>query len=153
VATPPTWVPTVAQVAGYIPTRTKELRSTRYLDTFTDATRPTAVQVTAIAADAARRVKSAVGPEMPERLEDSAGIAAAILAAAWIERAYFPEQLETDRSAYDALMAEYDKELALLISATAEGTEDPGDGGTVITSGMPAYGFPAVGAPASGVRW
>jgi hypothetical protein len=143
----------VEQVAAYIPTRTKPLQGLQDEETFTADTRPTANQVTLLAEQSANKVLVAVGSDLPDYLKDAATSVAAVLTASEIELRYYPEQLDTERSPYDLLVAKFDKELAWLVAQIDKGTEIPGDGGGVITPGMPAYGFPAVGAPASGVWW
>jgi Fe-S oxidoreductase len=143
----------VEQVAAYIPTRTKPLGGLQDEETFTADTRPTATQVTLLAQQSANKVLVAVGSDLPDYLKDAASSVAAVLAASDVELRYFPEQLNTDQSPYDLLVAKFDKELGWLVAQIEKGTEVPGDGGEIVTPGMPAYGFPAPGAPASGVWW
>lgn len=119
--------PTIDQVALLIRARTKD-DSGNEVGTFDDATRPTDVQCVA-EIDAAYDV---IRMRLPTDLSGlSADVMAgmvqvvALEAACRIEKAYWPEQVRTDRSNYSVLKVERDEELAALVQmATAPATEE-----------------------------
>lgn len=90
------WAPTVADVAKYIPTRTRDTTtpgSDALLNTFTPNTTPTGSQAQSIIDDAVGGVVSVVGelpasPPADPEIYSQARVAAAIRAAADIEMAY-----------------------------------------------------------------
>jgi hypothetical protein len=90
------WAPTLADVARYIPTRTRDAAtpgSDALLGTFTPTTTPTADQAQSIIDDAVGAVVAAVGelppsPPADDQILSQARVAAAFRAAADIEMAY-----------------------------------------------------------------
>jgi hypothetical protein len=117
--------PSVADVALLIRARTKDADG-REVGTFTDETRPTDVQVE-------EHISAAVAllsPRWPVPIDDSYYLAVqrltAYRAAMQIEKSYFPEQVRSDRSAYDQLREEYQDDLAALMDALGAGGADGG---------------------------
>ena len=146
--------PTVADVARHLRARTKDHLGNE-VGTFTDNTRPTAAQVLFEIPNGVRTVTSKIGVEIceggdvekQEALYQDAKNHAAMATAMVIERSYFPEQIGTDRSPYNAIRDELKDGMKTLIEAVAEhcgggGGESVGGGGQ-----MPSGGFP----PATGI--
>jgi hypothetical protein len=126
--------PSVADVALLIRARTKDADG-REVGTFTDETRPTAEQVE-------EHISAAVAllsPRWPIAIDDSYYLAVqrltAYRAAMQIEKSYFPEQVRSDRSAYDQLREEYQDDLAALMDALGAGA---GDGSGSALGGAPS---------------
>lgn len=114
--------PTVQDVANLIRARTKDDFGNES-GTFTDSTRPTSMAVddhitTAMALVCTRFPPlSAIDPDLLPAL---AGVVA-YRAALRVEKSYFPEQVRSDRSAYDQLREEYLDDLAALTEAIMAG--------------------------------
>jgi hypothetical protein len=123
-ATPDPLRPSVDDVARLIRARTKDAEG-REVGTFNDETRPTADQVE----EHITAAVGLIGVRFPVDLDESFLPAVASLtayrAAMQIEKSYFPEQVRSDRSAYDQLREEYQDDLAALIDAIG----GDGDGG------------------------
>jgi hypothetical protein len=100
---------TVADVAAIIRARTKDSNGAE-LGTFTDTTRPTAVQCEEAITHAVTLIHSKVGG-VGDGCADLARGAVALGAAAEIELSYFPEQSRSDRSVYQYLQQRYDAAL------------------------------------------
>ena len=104
---PPEAWPTVDGVAALLRARTKTNTGVE-VGTFTDDTRPTGTQVTAHIADAVQAVADELaGAEVPESLYGSFSWCVKRYVACDIEKSYFPEQVQSSRSAYDQLWAQY----------------------------------------------
>lgn len=133
------WTPTTADVAAEIPLRVMDNNSGQRLDDFTDDTVPTDTQVDAIIAGAVRDTVAAIGTlencgaDNVADLKDAAMAVATLRAAMRVERTYFPDQLVTDRSPYNAIRDELKDKLKTLIEAVSEncGTS----GGDSVTGG------------------
>jgi len=132
--------PTIDQVAVLIRQRTKD-SSGNTVGTFDDDTEPTAEQVDTII-DGAYDVIAMRLPAV-ERLAPFPSLIAgmtqvvALEAACRIEKAYWPEQVRTDRSNYSVLKVELDEALAGLIeqAEAAAGGEFTGWPWATITVG------------------
>jgi hypothetical protein len=94
VAGGPTWAPGRSRVANYVPGRTLSTTTDTHELTFSATTRPTGVAVDRLIADAASWVLAATGA-VDDTLADTASVAAALRAAAAVERGY-PEQDQVD---------------------------------------------------------
>jgi hypothetical protein len=133
------WAPSVADVGARIPTRTRDQTqpgNDNVLGTFTDATVPTAEQVTPIINGAVASVRHAVGtiPTTPATLYELAKDAAAWRAAADIELAW-PERDADIREVYDRLNAR----AALALQRLIDACEDAGTGSD---AGLPVWSMP-----------
>ena len=119
--------PTVDEVALLIRARTKDSLGNE-VGTFDDETRPTGEQVQEQINAAAPLVWMRLPPidTLPSELVPAVASLVAYRAALRIEKSFFPEQVRSDRSAYDQLLAEYVSDLAALIEAvqTAATTGD-----------------------------
>lgn len=109
------------QVAALIPARTfaeAEGEAGKELGTFTEATHPTAKQVTEKITSAASIVGGRLGQEVndPSLLLFARNVVA-LRTAMLIELGYFPEQANQDESAYKELKELFDEELPALIAA------------------------------------
>lgn len=116
--------PSVEDVAQILRARTKTMEG-REEGTFTDETRPTAAQVE-------EEIDSSLGLvaiRLPYTWSDvySPAIASLVAyrAALRIEKSYFPEQVRSDRSAYEQLKEEYTEDLTALTDALAGSSESP----------------------------
>lgn len=125
------YTPTNAQVAALMRTRTKT-RLTGEQGEFTADTRPTDDQVEEIIGAALQEVSTFIGDDIPEEVWTRAATLTSYKAAMLIELSYFPEQVKTDRSPYDAYERMYNKLLDATTEAveTAAGGEEPGASGT-----------------------
>jgi hypothetical protein len=118
------------------------------LGTFTADTSPTALQTDALARQAANKLSTLVGDEIPEALFEEASELAAIRAAMMIELSYFPEQVVAGRSPYDRYKALWDEAVGTpdkpgsfvlaVQNAVLDETVDVGGG-----AGEPDFSFPA----------
>lgn len=77
--------------------------------TFTANTRPSNIQATDLIANAAGTVSLSIGDDIPAKLFDEAKKVVAYLAAMLIELSYFPEQVSSERSAYQQYKDLYDE--------------------------------------------
>lgn len=102
------YTPTVGQIGALLRTRTVDT-SGNELGTFTNATRPTALQVDQLARAAASTLSTYIGNEIPVDLLSDASDLAAIRAAMLIELGYFPEQVTSGRSPYEQYKALWDE--------------------------------------------
>lgn len=120
--------PSVDDVAALIRARTKDAEG-REIGTFTPDTRPTDVEVETHIDAALGLVVVRLPTDLPDTYEPAARALVAYRAALRIEKSYFPEQVRSDRSAYEQLRQEYVDDLqALLDAIAASGSEDGGAG-------------------------
>lgn len=106
-------LPVVDDVAALLRARTKDADGAE-LGTFTDATRPTADEVERLIARAYGDVSTQTGAVLGERLALEAAAMVALRAAMFVELSYFPEQVRTDRSAYQEYERIYDAGMTAL---------------------------------------
>jgi hypothetical protein len=136
-STPVPWVPSLRNVADYVPTRTVPVDtpgSMTPLGTFNSTTVPTDEMVDRIAKGAASWVSSKAGVVDPDLYEFATSVAA-VRAAAFVELAY-PTR-DGDASVYEELFKQSDAGLAALIVANgAAGETPPGEGL------LPQWSFP-----------
>jgi hypothetical protein len=134
--------PDVSDVGALLRARTKDLNGAE-LGTFNDDTRPTGAQAQALCVHASDEVYAELGPyaNLAASIKFSARRLVALRAAMLIELSYFPEQVRSDKSAYERYRELYEATLPRLREAareTADGDDaQPGD------SLLPKYGFPA----------
>lgn len=128
--------PTVEDVALLLRARTKDDFGNE-VGTFDDSTRPTADQVEEQIDAAYALVMTRLPPdcELPNHLLPAVTSVVAYRAAMRIEKSYFPEQVRSDRSAYEQLVLEYQNDLEALIDTIQAGPE-----GVVSGFGMIAVG-------------
>lgn len=129
------WAPTLEEVAGHIPTRTRDTLhpgSDAFTNTFTDTTTPTESQAQRITDAAVATVAGTVGT-VTTALQPLARDAAGWRAAADIELAY--PQREADVTVYEQLDARAKDALTRLVTVA----EDDG-GGPDAT--LPVWCFP-----------
>jgi hypothetical protein len=105
--------PSVADVAALLRARTGSGAGT-----FNDDTRPTSAQVLAMIHKAEVHVRSVVGVEVPEVLQDAARSTVALATACLIELAYRPEQVRSTKSDYAERKALLDIKLRALRRAS-----------------------------------
>lgn len=106
------WLPTLEDVADYVPTRTVPEDTPGQddpLGTFTSATTPTADAVTRLILRAASEVQVAIGEDVPTELHDAAKTATALRAAAFVELAY--PRRDADVNVASSLLAEANRAL------------------------------------------
>lgn len=138
---PPAWAPTLDQVGAHIPTRTREIGvDNDYTGTFTDATEPTAAEVTVLIGHACAWVAGRVGDPVMPAAYPLLNAAAALRTAYWVELAYPERDADVtvyERLAEDAARAE---DLASSVNRAA------GGGGSLDEDGraesLVAYSFP-----------
>lgn len=129
--------PTVQDVANLLRARTKDTFGNES-GTFTEDTRPTSLAVDGHI-DAAMALVATRLPALdtiaPVLLDAYAQVVA-YRAALRIEKSYFPEQVRSDRSAYDQLLQEYLDDLAALVEAatTTAGPDDAAGASSDIAS-------------------
>lgn len=119
--------PTVDDVALLLRARTKDSEG-REVGTFDDDTRPTATQVEGHIDNAVALLRTRIGTSIPDAYVPTLRALTAYRAALQIEKSYFPEQVRSDRSAYDQLREEYTDDLAALIEALEGAGDDSGIG-------------------------
>lgn len=102
------YLPLVSAVGGLIMSRTKDEYGNE-LGTFTGKTRPNYTQVKEIIDQAADDVTTYIDTDIPAGAYDYVQQAIALRAAMIIERGYFAEQINTNRSPYMFLRDDYDR--------------------------------------------
>jgi hypothetical protein len=153
-----TWPATPDDVASLLRARTQDDTDVE-VGSWTDSTRPTLAEVERILEMAASSVVGRTGPLTPEVLicntaEDvmtQAATCVALLAAMLVELSYFPEQVQSSRSAYDQyheLLYGPDGKSGMMgdlvgsVSECAAGGVEP-DPGEGVNIPKPSYAFPA----------
>lgn len=131
------WVPTAAQVAALLRARTRGVSSrdaqiAGEQDAFTATTRPTLAQVNEIIGIALGDMYGLTEGRSPctTRLSDSFRTAALYRACQIIEASYFPEQTNTDQTAFDGFQKMWEsasKVAASIIDQCPLPGEDPTD--------------------------
>lgn len=106
----PPWAPSTQQVAARILARTR-LPNGEVAGNFTTETKPTAAQVQEVITQAVSLMRPRLG-EVADRMVDQAQALVALRCAFMVELGFFPEQVETAVSPYNALRMEYKDELA-----------------------------------------
>lgn len=154
----PDWAPSVRQVAALIRARTK-VAGGGEIGTFNNNTRPTGTEVEAIIDQAADHVLAALAAEpCNDKLRQSCGAAAALLAAVLIETSYWPEQAEARGSAATRLESLFEARMKALTASVAEqcggGDEEgeEGEGPSAVAAGGFNDGYPLIGRDYP-VRW
>lgn len=126
---PPGWIiweaATPEGVAQLLRARTKD-SSGREIGEWSDDTRPTLDEVQGICDTANGELGAAIGGSTPTTCAKGATGTAALLAAMLVELSYFPEQVRSDRSAYQEYKLLYDAQLAALQQCIASGGEGGG---------------------------
>lgn len=145
-------LPTVDDVGAILRARTQDTGDDE-VGTFTDETRPTKDEVERLINMAKSVVLTRTGsmdtpplncPTSPD-LRSSASTAIAMLAAMMVELSYYPEQVRSDRSAFEDYRTLWNDFMTALIDAAAEcrdGDVIPDDDNY---NPGPSYGFPADG--------
>jgi len=127
--TPP-YRPSVADVAALLRARTKDAEG-REVGTFNDDTRPTGTDVELHIDAALSLVGIQVPADFPVTFTGAVSALVAYRAALRIEKSYFPEQVRSDRSAYEQLRQEYVDDLQALTDAlAASGSSEYGSAGS-----------------------
>lgn len=121
--------PTVDEVANLLRARTKD-NAGQEVGTFNADTRPTGDEVeghitTAMGLMATRLPASTF---LPESYAPAVRSLTAYRAAMRIEKSYFPEQVRSDRSAYEQIRQEYVDDLLALTDALASATDPDAPG-------------------------
>jgi hypothetical protein len=119
--------PSVDDVAALLRARTQDTEG-REVGTFNDDTRPTASEVDLHIDTALALVATRLPVEVPDRFGTAVSSLVAYRAALRIEKSYFPEQVRSDRSAYDQLLQEYTDDLQALLDGLADYGTDGGAG-------------------------
>lgn len=152
------YTPELTDVAAFIRTRTRTAAGREVgtfnpdseVDTPTE-TRPTAEQAGLLIETAVDKIEGAVGPDIPDgpstndpdSIRKLAKRVTAILSAMLVELTFFPEQVNSGRSAYPQLKEMFDEDMAELTNAiqAVGGTAiDPGD--TAGDHPLPSFSFP-----------
>jgi hypothetical protein len=132
--------PTVADVAALLRARTKDVNGNE-IGTFNDDTRPTSAQVVNLIETACGEIQSAMGVSPPAYLAEAARTVAAVRTAMLIELSYFPEQVRSDRSAYQYYADMFETQMTALTGAASGAA--PG-GNRVFSVAIPVPGLDPV---------
>lgn len=148
------YTPTVTEVAALLRARTRDSLGNE-VGTFNANTSPTLAEAESIIATTVRSLSSVVGADIPnapdpdgagdvDALRDSAQHLATLKAAMLIELSYYPEQIGTDRSPYNAYKGMYDQDLKGLLEAILEARGGGGEPGDAVGSAsqLPSFYFP-----------
>lgn len=133
--------PSLAQVARRNMQRTKD-QFGNLVGTFSSVTVPTDTQVTALIAEIVNEVADLIGDDIPDSCFENGQNVCAIKTAAQIELDYFSDQVNTGRSIYPQLLAQYEMAVKRLMRQVTIVSE--GDGSTVKSadaSMRPSYNF------------
>jgi hypothetical protein len=140
-------LPTVEDIGAILRARTQDIHDDE-IGTFNDETRPTAVDVERLILIASGNVYGRTGDmsglecEDADTLRETAKGNVAILAAMLVELSFFPEQVQSNRSAFEFYRDMWNDQMTSLIDAVAEcrtGEVTPDDGGQ---PGNASWGFP-----------
>lgn len=141
----PTWTPSRSKTATYVPHRTlaRSVASTtasqdQHQFTFDNSTTPSGTQADALIVDAVAWVSARV-PKLTAAHHDLARAAAALLAAAWIERSW-PNDDQSLQRAND-MEKRVDVMLGDLAQASADANAE--DGSSYPTPAAPYWSFPS----------
>lgn len=153
------WTPTVEEIGAVLRARTKDDVGNE-LGTFTTATRPTAVQVAELIAQAVGEVRDEHGdPDRGDNRDPSQAYNAlkreAILTTAMqVELTYFPEQVTAGRSPYPALVVQRDR-AAVIAGKAVQELASGGEVGEADDGRLPVWNFPIQGngMVGWGTRW
>lgn len=107
------WQPETAEVAALLRARTVDEFGNE-LGIFDTRTRPTGDEVAELIRLSVGNLAARVGGEVPEDFWLDARRVAALQAASLVEASYFPNQLDSDRSAYRQYQAMYLNEVEML---------------------------------------
>lgn len=139
-------MPSVSDVGSLLRARTKSVTGTVEYGTFNSDTRPTADQAASIITTAGQHILAKIDfwphPEIPVGLQPLARRVIAVCAASLIELSHWPEQVNSQRSAYQEyklLCEEWLQDLIDALKARMQDSDEDGDG----YGGLPHYGFPA----------
>jgi hypothetical protein len=121
--------PSVADVAALLRARTKDVNGEE-IGTINDDTRPTSAQVITLIDEAVGDIEARMGPTPPEELAGAGKSAAAMMTACLVQLSYFPEQVQSNRSAYQ----EYWELLQSKITALQEAARGVEPGANLVTS-------------------
>lgn len=102
------YTPTLANVGNLLRARTRDDDGNE-LGTFTPNTTPTNAQATAIIQEAVDEMEGRIGSDIPARLFKSATAVTVLMAAMNVELTYYPEQVSSGKSAYEAFERRVDK--------------------------------------------
>jgi hypothetical protein len=126
VPAPPLLEVTAADVSVFLRARTQDSEG-REVGRFNEDTRPTLMQVEETIAHAHAFVALRVGWSSPAGCLEGYRSTVALAAACIIEKSYFPEQVESRRSAYEELNAELVEPLRNLERCIMDGGLGPGE--------------------------
>jgi hypothetical protein len=114
--------PTVQQVANLIRARTKDSNGLE-VGTFDGDTRPTADQVEQLIDQSVALVamQLPLAVLVPPEFDPSVAMVVALDCACRVEKSYWPEQVQTERSPYAMLKVEFDEALAALKTSLESG--------------------------------
>ena len=104
------FTPKNEEVAELLRARTRDSKG-HELGVFTEDTRPTARQVERLINKAAGDISTMVGDDIPDVLTQEVRGVVAIYTAMLVELSYFPEQTDSDRSAYRQYKEIYDEKI------------------------------------------
>ena len=121
--------PSVADVAALLRARTRDVNGVE-VGTFNDDTRPTSSQAVTVIEEAVADIQAGMGLSRPLELAGAGRSAAAMLTACTIELSYFPEQVQSNRSAFQ----EYWELLQSKITALQEAARGLEPGANLVTS-------------------
>jgi hypothetical protein len=135
------YLPSIQQVARKILSRTRDQYG-NVQGTFNGTTTPTDQQTQDIINDVVSEVADVIGDDIPPALYDDAANVVAIRAAMQIELDFFPDQVNTGRSIYPQLLAQYNSAISVLQRAVTNAQN--GDGTVTNAAGAmaPSYSFP-----------
>lgn len=119
--------PSVDDVAVLLRARTKDSEG-REVGTFNDDTRPNGDQVEVHIDNAVVLLRSRLPYSLPDAYVGTVKALTAYRAALQIEKSYYPEQVRSDRSAYDQLREEYLDDLNALLEALSGAGDEAGIG-------------------------
>lgn len=153
------WTPSLTDVGAVSRTRTVDNMGVEQ-GTFTDETRPTGDQVTDLISQAMAEVRLEHGdPDRndnrdPTQVYDAFKREVILTTAMQIELTYFPEQVAANRSPYEALRIQRDRQQVLVGKALGE-LASSGEVGESDDAKMPVWNMPVQGngMVGWGTRW
>lgn len=136
----PGYLPTVEGVSDLLRARTKDNLGNE-IGVFNDNTRPTGIEVLGLIRKSGSDVTALLDYDIPIEMYEQVRDLIALGAAMRVELSYFPEQVGTDRTAYDEMKELYDESLARIMEALNREQAEEIDMDEA-SSGNVRFGFP-----------
>lgn len=137
------WWPTTADVAALLTARTLGASGEEVGD-FTESTRPTSEQVEVLIEQSVGFVRSGLGDAAVSSttIHDSVRALIALRTAMSVELSFFPEQIGSETSPFEALQSMYRFEFDRVVNAVDRANSEASGAGLGVRAGEARWNFP-----------